>query len=192
MEYALIVAGGKGIRMESEIPKQFIEIAGKPILLHTILAFLNYSANIQIILVLPETEIERWKEICNIHQFNFSHQVVAGGQTRFQSVKNGLDSINQDGLVAIHDGVRPLVDVNLIEASFRIAALHGSAVAAVRLKESIRKVDQQATTAVDRSKFRLIQTPQTFKVSIIKDSYEIGENSSLTDDAISMDSLKTQ
>ena len=183
MEYALIVAGGKGVRMESEVPKQFIEIAGKPILLHTISAFLKYSEDIQIIVVLPEKEIGRWNQICENYHFDIPHKIIAGGPTRFQSVKNGLKSINEDGLVAIHDGVRPLVDANLIEASFRIATLHGSAVAAVRLKESIRKIDQQATTAVDRSKFRLIQTPQTFQVSLIKDAYVIEENQNLTDDA---------
>jgi 2-C-methyl-D-erythritol 4-phosphate cytidylyltransferase len=106
-----------------------------------------------------------------------------GGETRFQSVKNGLDKIQGEGLVAIHDGVRPLVSADLIGASFRLAAVHGSAVAAVRLKESIRMTDQDNTKAVDRSKFRVIQTPQTFDLGLIKKAYQIKEEASLTDDA---------
>jgi 4-diphosphocytidyl-2-methyl-D-erithritol synthase len=109
--------------------------------------------------------------------------VVKGGETRFQSVRNGLNKIDQDGLVAIHDGVRPLVSEDIIGASFRLAAVHQSAVAAVRLKESIRMTDQDNTKAVDRSKFRLIQTPQTFDIATIKKAYEMKEDSSLTDDA---------
>lgn len=169
--------------METEIPKQFLEISGKPILMHTISAFHNYSSDIEIIVVLPIIEFDRWRQLCDKHNFEIKHQLIKGGGTRFQSVKNGLDKIRTEGLVAIHDGVRPFADVNLIEASYRIAALHGSAVASVRLKESIRQVDQQATKSVDRSKFRLIQTPQTFKVSLIKEAYLINDSPTLTDDA---------
>lgn len=182
-EYALIVAGGKGTRIKSALPKQFIELNGKPILLHTIEAFLKYSPTLSIILVLPEEDFKIWKTICN--KFNFSKSVILqkGGETRFQSVKNGLDKIEGEGLVAIHDGVRPLVSADLIGASFRLAAVHGSAVAAVRLKESIRMTDQDNTKAVDRSKFRVIQTPQTFDLQLIKKAYQLKEDPSLTDDA---------
>jgi len=182
-EYALIVAGGKGTRMKREVPKQFIELNGKPILLHTLEAFYNYSQEISIVLVLPEDDFETWQYICN--KFNFDRPVILqkGGDTRFQSVKNGLDKIDGDGLVAIHDGVRPLVSLDLIGASFRLAAVHGSAVASVRLKESIRVTDQDTTKAVDRSKFRLIQTPQTFDLQLIRKAYQLKEDSSLTDDA---------
>ncbi|MEJ2005973.1 MAG: 2-C-methyl-D-erythritol 4-phosphate cytidylyltransferase, partial [Cyclobacteriaceae bacterium] len=110
--------------------------------------------------------------------------VVTGGETRFQSVRNGLMIIEDEaGLVAVHDGVRPLVDSDIIGASFRLAAVHGTAVAAVRLKESIRITDQDTTRAVDRSQFRLIQTPQTFRVSLIREAYQMKEIPSLTDDA---------
>lgn len=182
-EYVLIVAGGKGTRIKSALPKQFLELHGKPILLHTIEAFLRYSSSLSIILVLPEEDIGIWEEICK--RFNFNSPIVLqkGGETRFQSVKNGLDKIEGDGLVAIHDGVRPLVSADLIGASFRLAAVHGSAVAAVRLKESIRMTDQDNTKAMDRSRFRLIQTPQTFDLQLIKKAYQIKEDASLTDDA---------
>jgi len=182
-EYALIVAGGKGTRIKNSLPKQFIELNGKPILLHTVEAFLKYSASLSIVLVLPEEDFKTWKAICE--KFNFNKPIVLqkGGETRFQSVKNGLDKIQGEGLVAIHDGVRPLVSSDLIGASFRLAAVHGSAVAAVRLKESIRMTDQDNTKAVDRSKFRVIQTPQTFDLTLIKNAYQIKEESSLTDDA---------
>ncbi len=182
-EHALIVAGGKGTRIKSVLPKQFIELNGKPILLHTIEAFLRYSDKTNIILVLPEDDFEIWNDITK--KFNFTYPIILqkGGETRFQSVRNGLSKIEGEGLVAIHDGVRPLVSEDIIGASFRLAAVHQSAVAAVRLKESIRMTDQDNTKAVDRSKFRLIQTPQTFDLQLIKKAYEIKEDASLTDDA---------
>ena len=182
-EYALIVAGGKGTRIKTRLPKQFLELKGKPILLHTIEAFYRYSEKIEIILVLPEDDFEIWEGICKKFNFNKPLILQKGGETRFQSVKNGLHKIEGPGLVAIHDGVRPLVSEDIIGASFHLAAVHQSAVAAVRLKDSIRMTDQDNTRAVDRSRFRLIQTPQTFDIALIKQAYEIKEDSSLTDDA---------
>jgi 2-C-methyl-D-erythritol 4-phosphate cytidylyltransferase len=182
-EYALIVAGGKGKRMDSRLPKQFMELNGKPVLMHTIEVFLRYSATISIILVLPEDEFSTWDSIC--YKFDFKHSITVqkGGKTRFQSVRNGLDKIEGEGLVAIHDGVRPLVSEEMIAASFSLATIHKCAVAAVRLKESIRMMDQDNTKAMDRSLFRLIQTPQTFDVRLIKAAYEIEEDFNFTDDA---------
>jgi 2-C-methyl-D-erythritol 4-phosphate cytidylyltransferase len=183
-EYALIVAGGKGTRIKSKIPKQFLELCGKPILLHTIEAFIRYKSDINIILVLPADDFDTWAHIH--HKFNFTFPITLqeGGETRFQSVKRGLEKISDEkSLVAIHDGVRPLVSSDIIGASFRLAAVHQSAVAAVRLKESIRITDQDTTKAVDRSKFRLIQTPQTFQTRLIKQAYALKEDESLTDDA---------
>ncbi|WP_276365915.1 2-C-methyl-D-erythritol 4-phosphate cytidylyltransferase [Chryseolinea sp. H1M3-3] len=182
-EYALIVAGGKGTRLKSKTPKQFLLLDGLPVLMHTIFAFCRYSKDIEVILVLPEGDIETWKSLCNQHDFTHPVTLVAGGETRFQSVRNGLKKIQGDGLVAIHDGVRPLVSESIIAASFQFAAIHQSAVAAVPLKESIRMINDDGTQAVDRSKFRIIQTPQTFKVSVIKDAYESKEEATLTDDA---------
>jgi 2-C-methyl-D-erythritol 4-phosphate cytidylyltransferase len=134
-------------------------------------------------LVRPEDDFETWAAICR--KFNFTKPIVLqkGGETRFQSVKNGLSKIEGPGLVAIHDGVRPLVSEDIIGASFHLAAVHQSAVAAVRLKDSVRMTDQDNTKAVDRSRLRLIQTPQTFDIALIKQAYEMKEDTSLTDDA---------
>jgi 2-C-methyl-D-erythritol 4-phosphate cytidylyltransferase len=182
-EYAIIVAGGKGTRIKSSVPKQYLELQGLPILMHTLNAFYSYSREITVILVLPKDDIARWTELCERYKFEKPYVLQHGGETRFQSVRNGLQKISGDGLVAIHDGVRPLISSDIIGASFRLAAVHQSAVASVRLKESLRMTDQDKTKAVDRSKFRLIQTPQTFVVSLIRNAYEIREEESLTDDA---------
>ena len=183
IEYAIIVAGGKGTRIKSNLPKQFIELNGKPILLLTVEAFFRYSEKIKIVLVLPEDDFKIWVSIAE--KYNFTKQITLqkGGETRFQSVRNGLELLNGEGLVAIHDGVRPLVSEDIIGASFRLAAIHQCAVASVRLKESIRMTDQDNTKAVDRSKFRLIQTPQTFNLQLIKKAYQQKEDISFTDDA---------
>ncbi|MGK7396255.1 MAG: 2-C-methyl-D-erythritol 4-phosphate cytidylyltransferase [Candidatus Cyclobacteriaceae bacterium M3_2C_046] len=183
IQYALIVAGGKGTRMGLELPKQYIKVGKLPILMHTINAFYQYSNDIRIILVLPESDLNTWKELCRQFHFNIPVILQKGGKSRFQSVKNGLGCISTSGLVAIHDGVRPFIRKDLIAASFNIASLHGNAVAAVRLKESIRIIDKDGTQAIDRSRFRLIQTPQTFRVNLIKSAYETEEDQSLTDDA---------
>lgn len=182
-EFALIVAGGTGTRMKSKVVKQFLPLVGQPVLMHTINAFKRYSPAVNIHVVLPKDQVEHWQELCKTHYFNVPHEVTYGGISRFQSVKNGLAKLPENGLVAIHDGVRPLVNENTIAASFRLASIHGSAVAAVRLKESIRMVDPDKTKAVDRSKYRLIQTPQTFQLSLIKEAYELPDDPSLTDDA---------
>ena len=146
-EYALIVAGGKGTRINSAVPKQFLELNGVPILIHTLNAFVRYSSAIRIILVLPADDIEIWNDISKKHKVNIPVTLQSGGDTRFQSVKRGLEKIEGNGLVAIHDGVRPLISEDIIGASFRLAAVHRSAVAAVRLKESIRMTDPRSAVA---------------------------------------------
>lgn len=179
-----MVAGGKGKRMNSDVPKQFLELHGLPILMHTVNAFFSYSKSIAVILVLPGEDVPTWHALCEKYHFNKPVTITTGGHSRFQSVKNGLAMISStEGLVAIHDGVRPLVSADLIAASYRLAAEHQSAIAAVRLKESIRVTDQDTTRAVDRSSYRLVQTPQTFRIGLIKKAYEIDELPSLTDDA---------
>ena len=182
-EYALIVAGGKGTRINSTIPKQFLELNGVPVLIHTLNAFVGYSSSINIILVLPEDDIDTWTALSKKHNFTNPITLQTGGNTRFQSVKRGLEKISGSGLVAIHDGVRPLVSKDIIAASFKMAAVNKTAVAAVQLKESIRVTDHETTRAADRSKFKLIQTPQTFEVDLIRKSYAQKEDPSLTDDA---------
>lgn len=183
-KYAIIVAGGSGTRMNSTLPKQFIPLAGKPLLIHTIQQFSNYSKDLRIILILPATQVDEWNKLCQENQFNLDIQIVSGGATRFQSVKNGLDAIDEvDGLVAIHDGVRPFIKKALIEESFRAADKYGSGIATVALKDSIRYVNEGINRAEDRTKFRLIQTPQTFQLDLIKKAYTTKETPDFTDDA---------
>lgn len=191
-EYALIVAGGKGTRFGTSLPKQFLPLNGKPVLLHTLDAFYRYSPHIHVVLVLPEADFGIWHQIALKYGFEKPLTLCAGGASRFQSVKSGLKATG-DGYVAIHDGVRPLVSTSIIAESFGLARKHGAAVASVPLKESIRKaaaltgdhqtMDMAATVALDRSQFRMIQTPQTFRADLIKEAYELPEDPSLTDDA---------
>lgn len=171
-EYAVIVAGGKGTRMQQKVPKQFLELNGLPVLMHTLHAFYNYSSHINIILVLPGNELLQWSELCKKYKFNIPHIQVTGGDSRSASVQKGLACIdNPEGLVAIHDGVRPLVEPHTIAQSFAVAARYGNAIAAIPLKESIRKISGKDSQAVNRQEYRLIQTPQTFKVAKIKEAY---------------------
>ena len=180
--YAIIVAGGSGSRMKSEIPKQFLELNGQPILMHTLRAF--YFDSTELILVLPEPQFEYWISLCEKHSFTISYKLVKGGETRFHSVKNGLDSIEgTEGLVAIHDGVRPIIKKEIIDNAYHLAAKHGSAIASVPLKDSIRVINQEGNSHVDRVNYRLIQTPQTFQLQLIKKAFEAGFRQSFTDDA---------
>lgn len=169
--------------MQSSLPKQFIEVNELPIVMHTLNAFFRYSDKLTVVLVLPEDDFHLWDQL--VRKYRFTHPVILqkGGDTRFQSVRNGLDKMQGPGLVAIHDGVRPLVNADIIGASFRLAAVHKTAIAAVRLKESLRVTDQDTTHAVDRSKYRLIQTPQTFDLDLIRKAYQTREDPGLTDDA---------
>ncbi len=184
-KFALIVAGGKGSRMQSETPKQFLPLAGVPILMRTIDAFYAYAMDIHLLLVLPPSDIDRWKALCEQYAYSNAGKIhlVAGGKSRFQSVKNGLNSIKGKGIVAIHDGVRPLVSVDIIASSFAIAAAKGNAIAAVRLKDSIRQAGENGTVAANRSLYRLVQTPQSFLVDLVKSAYTQPEADTMTDDA---------
>jgi 2-C-methyl-D-erythritol 4-phosphate cytidylyltransferase len=184
---ALIVAGGSGTRMESNLPKQFLLLVGKPILMHTIEAFYNSGVN-NIILVLPESQIEFWNQLCQTHQFTIQHQIVPGGASRFESVQNGLQHCKNDDVVAIHDGVRPFISKEIILNSFETALQKGNAVAAVRLKDSIRKVELLSNKNVNRDNYYLIQTPQTFKAQLIKEAYAAQDHINFTDDASVLES----
>ncbi|GAB4130532.1 MAG: 2-C-methyl-D-erythritol 4-phosphate cytidylyltransferase [Raineya sp.] len=187
--YAILVAGGSGSRMKSEVPKQFLEIAQKPVLFYTLEKFSLLSPPPKIILVLPEKSIDFWKNLCLKHNFLIPHDLVLGGATRYQSVKNALSFIAQSkpekALVAIHDGVRPFVDLAVLEESYRVASQEGSAVASVPLKESIRAVQSLSDSkSVARSNFRLIQTPQTFIFSEIWQAFgKVPDGENITDDA---------
>ncbi len=181
-KYALIVAGGKGLRMGADLPKQFIELSGLPVLMHTLKAFRQVD-DIHITLVLPEDHMEYWSSLCKSHQFSIPHQLAVGGDSRFQSVKNGLASIPEDALVAIHDGVRPLVSTQVINEAFLIAEEKGNAIAVVPLKDSLRKQELEKNFAVNRANYFLVQTPQAFQSKIIQDAYTAALDDNFTDDA---------
>ena len=182
-KFAIITAGGTGSRMESNIPKQFLTIAGIPILMHTIKVFQDAVPEINIILVLPENQHQYWLELCQKHDFNSDFPIVKGGETRFHSVKNGLQEINEESLVAIHDGVRPLIDPEVITNSYTTAEKYGNAVPALPVSESVRMIIDDGSRMVERDQLRIIQTPQTFIYSILRKAYTQDYVESFTDDA---------
>jgi len=190
-KYVIIAAGGSGNRMsclsadgDTATPKQFLLLAGKPILMHTIDAFHQCDENIEIIIVLPENHISEWEQLREQHKFTLNHTIAEGGETRFHSVKNGLALINdRDGLIAVHDGVRPLLSTKLINKVFETAKRSGSAIPAISVDESIRNVKDDQNKAVDRKEYRIIQTPQCFRAEIIQNAYEQAYNEIFTDEA---------
>ncbi|MCE6992323.1 2-C-methyl-D-erythritol 4-phosphate cytidylyltransferase [Dyadobacter sp. CY323] len=182
-EFAIIVAGGSGSRMKSDISKQFLSINGLPVLMHTILAFRTYSAALEIIVVLPENQFNFWRELCQLHEFRQSYRLVAGGETRFHSVRNGLDQIvTVEGLVAVHDGVRPIISKQIIAESFSNSREYGTAVVSVPLKDSIRIVhSKNENKTANRADFRLIQTPQTFRLDWMRNAFDTPYQETFTD-----------
>jgi 2-C-methyl-D-erythritol 4-phosphate cytidylyltransferase len=189
---AIIVAGGKGERMNSDIPKQFIEIQGKPVLMHTIEVFHRFDDTMQLILVLPEVQIGFWKELCKKHNFTLIHQIVSGGKTRFNSVKNGLGFIETPSLVAIHDGVRPLVSIETISSCFEAAEKFDAVVPVFDLVESIRQITENGSQTVDRNAYKLVQTPQVFDAELLKKAYEQDFSDIFTDDASVVEATGTK
>jgi 2-C-methyl-D-erythritol 4-phosphate cytidylyltransferase len=184
VKYVVVVAGGSGLRMGADIPKQFLPLAGRPVLMHTLLRFTEAYPDIALILVLPEAHHDYWRRLCREHSFDKAHTLVVGGNSRFQSVKNGLNRIpEKEGLVAIHDGVRPFVHPESIRRSFEVAATLGNATLAVPMKDSLRRVTEGQNTMVLRHEYRIIQTPQTFRLALIKKAFETPELPSFTDDA---------
>ena len=183
-KYVIIVAGGSGLRMGSDIPKQFIALKGKPILMRTLKKFQDAFPDIIIKLVLPKDQQEYWRSLCQQYSFSIPHEIVDGGNTRFQSVHSGLKSINAtDGIVAIHDGVRPFISTAIILKSFSVAEEFGNATVAVPMKDSIRMVEEDGNFAVDRTSYKVIQTPQTFQLDLIKKAFTTPELPIFTDDA---------
>lgn len=182
---AILVAGGKGSRMGGPVSKQYLEIGGKPVLMHTLERFFEADPFLFLILVLPELDFSLWNKLCEVYQFSIPHQLIAGGTSRFQSVKNGLNALPLDSsLVAIHDGVRPFVTKEVILESFAKAEETGSAIAVIPLKDSIRKVAENGlSTFQERQFYRLVQTPQTFQTDKIKRAFEVEELPQFTDDA---------
>lgn len=182
--YAIIVAGGSGSRMQSDIAKQFLLLDGKPILMHTLEAFANAELQPEILLVLNIHQHQYWEELCKAHSFSVKHLVVKGGEQRFHSVKNGLKAIKGKGIVAIHDAVRPLVSSALISRSFAAAEANGNAVAGVKATDSVRIINIEGKTeALNRENLLMIQTPQTFAIEILRKSYQQPFRNEFTDDA---------
>lgn len=188
--YIVIVAGGKGLRMKTDIPKQFLCIAGKPVLMRTIEAFDRWDSNAEKIVVLPKEQFDYWNELCQKYSFSISNlRVVPGGETRFHSVKNALDTLPTEGIVGIHDGVRPLVPAQVIDECFDLKPGEYGAIPAVPVTDSLRQIDASGSHAEDRSRFRAIQTPQVFDLRTLKAAYEKGLPTahSFTDDASVME-----
>lgn len=186
---AIIVAGGKGERMNADIPKQFLEIQGKPILMHTLEVFIRFDAGMKLILVLPEVQINFWKELCEKHNFRLAHQIVIGGKTRFDSVKNGLEAVKLPATIAVHDGVRPLVNIETITRCFEAAGKYDTAIPVVDLVDSIRQLTENESKSVDRNAYKLVQTPQVFDAELLKRAYKQDFSALFTDDASVVEAL---
>jgi 2-C-methyl-D-erythritol 4-phosphate cytidylyltransferase len=184
-KYAIIVAGGSGSRMLSTLPKQFLRIDGLPVLMYTMRAFEQSTYKPQLILVLPADFHSYWQQLCIDLNFYIPHQLVTGGETRFHSVKNGLDLIESDtnAIVAIHDAVRPLTSVQIIDRAYAYAAKNGNAIVAVKSRDSVRQVKNNQSTCLLRDEIYLVQTPQTFQLTQLKKAYEQPYHTKFTDDA---------
>lgn len=188
-KYIIIVAGGSGSRMGSATPKQFLELLGLPILMHTLNKFQQTVSEGEFILALPEKEQSTWLSLCEKHQFDVPHQVVNGGESRFHSVQNALQKVSEESIIAIHDGVRPLVSETVITDCLEAAKTHGSVIPTLPMQDSIRKVAGNKSQIADRSQFVLVQTPQCFQSSIILKAYQQDYQSSFTDDASVVEQL---
>lgn len=184
--YAIIVAGGKGLRMGGDIPKQFLPIGGKPVLMRTIEVFRQAYPDIHIILVLPTSQQEYWQQLCKEYSFTDPFQIANGGETRFHSVSNGLKLISDEaeGVVGVHDGVRPFVTVETICCCYDEAVEWGAVVPVVPVVETVRQLREDGTSVtVPRDAYKLVQTPQTFRISLLKEAYRQLYIPSFTDDA---------
>lgn len=181
--FAIIVGGGSGSRMLSEVPKQFMLLRGRPVLMHTIEAFKKSDYNPEIIVVLNVDFHQYWENLCLLHNFSIPHKLVKGGTQRFDSVKNGIKAIQTKAIVAIHDAVRPLLSKQLIDRTFEEAERSGNAVAAIKSRDSVRQNTGTHTIPLDREEIYLIQTPQTFSSEILKKAYTQEYRNEFTDDA---------
>ncbi len=179
----IIVAGGKGERMKSDLPKQFLLLQDRPVLMHTLEIFHRFNTNIQIILVLPASQQQYWEELCINHHFTISHLRTNGGHTRFESVSNGLKLVTVGNIVAIHDGVRPLASKQTLENCFHKAIQTGAAIPVIDVYESVREITDNSSKAVDRNNYKLVQTPQVFSYDIITKAYQQNFSELFTDDA---------
>ena len=181
-DYIIIVAGGKGLRMGGDVPKQFMPIGGVPVLMRTLQRFREYSDALRIILVLPHEQQDYWRTLCQEHHFDVPYQLADGGETRFHSVQNGLKLIPDDeqGVVGVHDGVRPFVSVDVIARCYDAARTHGAIIPVMPVVETLRHVEKGN---VYRADYRLVQTPQTFSIQLLKEANRQPYRESFTDDA---------
>jgi 2-C-methyl-D-erythritol 4-phosphate cytidylyltransferase len=191
-EFVIIVAGGKGLRMGSDIPKQFLPIGGKPVLMRTLERFREYSPTLQIILVLPKAQQAYWKELCQKHNFTVAYQLADGGETRFHSVQHGLALIQDDaqGVVGVHDGVRPFPSIDVIRNSNERARTAKAVIPVIPVVETLRHISfpsqaggVEGGATVPRSEYRLVQTPQCFDIQLLKAANRQPYNDGFTDDA---------
>ena len=185
MDYVIIVAVGKGLRMGSDIPKQFLPIGGKPVLMRTIERFRQYSADMQIILVLPEAQQVYWQQLCKKYDFHVDYQLANGGETRFHSVQNGLALIPDDaeGVVGVHDGVRPFPSIEVIRRCYETAQSQKAVVPVIPVVETVRHLENEKSVTVPRAEYCLVQTPQTFDIQLLKAANRQPYNDGFTDDA---------
>ena len=186
---AIIVAGGTGSRMGSEMPKQFRLLAGKPLLMHSIEAFYRFDEQMMIIVSLNQGFAETWQLLCDEYNFRIPHTLVPGGDTRFHSVLNALELINGNGLVAVHDAARPLLSESLVQRTFSEAAAFGNAIPCIPVNETVRIVEEGKARLIDRTSLRITQTPQVFDGSLLKKAYEQPYQPGFTDDGSLLESM---
>ena len=185
MDYVIIVAGGKGLRMGSDIPKQFLPIGGKPVLMRTLERFREYSPTLQIILVLPKAQQDYWHQLCKDYDFKVEYILADGGETRFHSVQNGLAKIPDDaeGVVGVHDGVRPFPSIDVLRNCYETARTAKAVIPVIPVVETVRHLQGNTSETVPRSDYRLVQTPQTFDIQLLKPANKQPYNDGFTDDA---------
>ena len=188
-KHIIIVAGGKGLRMGGDIPKQFLPVCGKPVLMRTLEAFHTFDAAIHIVLVLPVSQQTYWKELCREYQFELSHEIADGGETRFHSVKNGLALIEGEGLVGVHDGVRPFVSQEVIARCYEEAARCKAVIPVIDVVETVRHLTEEGSETVPRDRYKLVQTPQVFDVALLRRAYQQEYTDLFTDDASVVEAL---
>lgn len=182
-KHVIIVAGGKGLRMGGDIPKQFLPICGKPVLMRTIEAFYAFDSQIHVVLVLPVSQQSYWNELCKTYGFSLHHDIADGGETRFHSVLNGLALIEDDGLVGVHDGVRPFVSQEVITRCYAEAEQKKAVIPVVGVVETVRHLTDDGSETVPRDQYKLVQTPQVFDVALLKKAYRQDYTDMFTDDA---------
>ena len=188
-KHVIIVAGGKGLRMGGEIPKQFLPIGGKPVLMRTIEAFYTYDSSIHVILVLPVSQQSYWKELCSLYDFDLPHDIANGGETRFHSVKNGLALVQGEGTIGVHDGVRPFVSQEVIARCYSEAEVKNAVVPVIEVVETVRRLDGDDSVTVPRDQYKLVQTPQVFDIVLLQKAYNQEFMDMFTDDASVVEAL---